>query len=47
MGILFIYQVGIREKKTTQGSFQVFGLDFLNWDHENLIAKIYPMINLQ
>jgi len=47
MGILLISKVGVRKKKTTQGSFQAFRLDFLNWDHKNLIAKIAKMINCQ
>lgn len=47
MGILFISKVGVCKKKTTQGSFRVFGFDFLNWNHKTLIAKIAKMINYQ
>jgi hypothetical protein len=47
MGIPLIHKVGIRKKNTTQRSFRIFRLDFLNWDHESLIAKIAKMINCQ
>jgi hypothetical protein len=47
MGVLLVSEVGIGKKNTTQGSFRALGCDFMNWDHENHIAKIAKMINLQ
>jgi hypothetical protein len=47
LGIFLISKVGVRKKKATPRGFWACGFGFLNRNHENHIAKITKMINLQ